>query len=127
LAAIAVSSSLGVPSNGGGILPSLASAVIGLALLIPFYAAGWLGGGCVKMQMAFGAWIGCAFAMIPAVRITAVATLAGGIFTLGALIVARKLRLNTEGGPASQLFPAQVTLSIGSSAGALVLILLGWV
>src|SRR5713101_5269881 len=71
LVAIAVSCSIGVPSNGGGIFASLVSTVLGFVLLIPFYSAGWLGAGCVKMQMAYGAWVGGALSLPSAAWITA--------------------------------------------------------
>src|SRR5882672_809535 len=55
LVAFAISASVEIPSAGGGIFPSLAATAVGFLLLIPFYKSGWLGAGCVKMQMAFGA------------------------------------------------------------------------
>src|SRR5262245_24035594 len=75
--ALATSALIGIPSRGGGIIPSLAASAAGLLLLIPFYKHGWLGGGCVKMQMAFGAWVGCAIGLPQALFVTAFATVAG--------------------------------------------------
>src|SRR5262245_25572277 len=42
----------------GGLVASLAGTALGFALLFPVYAIGGMGGGDVKMQMGFGAWIG---------------------------------------------------------------------
>jgi prepilin peptidase CpaA len=36
----------------------LAGAVVGLAMLLPAFAARWVGGGDVKLLAAFGAWLG---------------------------------------------------------------------
>jgi prepilin peptidase CpaA len=42
----------------GGIGASLAGTFLGMVLLLPLYAIGGVGGGDVKMQMGFGAWVG---------------------------------------------------------------------
>jgi Flp pilus assembly protein protease CpaA len=127
-----VSAAVGIPSQGGGILPSLAAAGLGLFLLLPFYVARFLGAGCVKMQMAFGAWIGCALGLEPAAWLSGLATLAGGLLTLVvgivAIMIARKRR-QVDGNPVVRfgLFPAQVTLSLGSIACVAAAGLLGWI
>src|SRR5689334_16667426 len=91
--AFAISASTGIPSHGGGFLPSLAAAATGFLLLLPFDSHGWLGAGCVKMQLAFGAWVGCALGLPAAVGITAFATLVGALFTaIGAGVVFANLR-----------------------------------
>src|SRR5687767_5915495 len=63
LVAVAISASNTIPSQGGGVIPSLAASAIGFFLLLPFYAKAGLGAGCVKMQAAFGAWVGCALGL----------------------------------------------------------------
>jgi len=45
-------------SGVGGIGAALAGTALGFALLFPIYAIGGMGGGDVKMQMGFGAWVG---------------------------------------------------------------------
>src|SRR5438094_8650434 len=45
-------------TGDGGIGASIAGTLLGFALLFPVYAIGGMGGGDVKMQMGFGAWIG---------------------------------------------------------------------
>lgn len=71
---VAVLASFGVfPSAGGGILASLAATAISLVGLVPLFGGGWLGGGSVKMQMAFGAWAGCA---VPVAKASLMAGLA---------------------------------------------------
>jgi HEAT repeat protein/Flp pilus assembly protein protease CpaA len=117
-----------IPSQGGGFLSSLAAAVVGFLLLVPFYASGILGAGCVKMQMAFGAWVGCALGLSVAAGLTALATVAGGLLTaVGVAVAARWWSTPQE--PASQVrvFPAQVTLSLGAVAGVVVAGLSGWI
>jgi Flp pilus assembly protein protease CpaA len=125
--ALLVSSSIGVPSQGGGIVASLAGSAVGFILLLPFYAPGLLGGGCVKMQIAFGAWVGCALPIVPAAGLTAFATLAGVLVTIIApapAILSAKVRRKQLSSP---LFPAQVTMSLGSVGGMLVPFLIGWI
>lgn len=47
----------------GGVGASLAGTAVGFALLFPVYAIGGMGGGDVKMQMGFGAWIGAFYGL----------------------------------------------------------------
>lgn len=42
----------------GGFGASMAGTILGMVLLLPLYAIGGVGGGDVKMQMGFGAWVG---------------------------------------------------------------------
>ena len=44
--------------GGGGVVDGLAGAGVGLALLLPLFRAGWIGGGDVKLLVAAGAWLG---------------------------------------------------------------------
>jgi len=50
-------------TGSGGIGASLAGTALGFALLFPVYAIGGMGGGDVKMQMGFGAWIGAFYGL----------------------------------------------------------------
>lgn len=131
LVAVVVSCSVGVPSNGGGMLPSLTSTILALILMVPFYLTGALGAGCVKMQMAFGAWVGCALSVGSAAWITATGTVAGCVVTVLASIMVlglRKLKGGTdENKPKWMRFPAQITLSIGSAIGTIAASTFGWV
>jgi prepilin peptidase CpaA len=128
LVAQAIGASVEIPSRGGGLIPSLAASAVGLSLLVPFYATGWLGPGCVKMQMAFGAWVGCALGLPAAVLVTALATVAGALFTaIGAAFAYLRVRSHEGVGDCSWLFPAQVTLSLGSVCVVVAVGLLGWV
>jgi prepilin peptidase CpaA len=74
---------LGQVAGGGptALLLGLAGAGLGLALLLPLFQAGWLGGGDVKLVTAAGAWLG------PAATLWAtLAGLAGGgVISLGVL------------------------------------------
>jgi prepilin peptidase CpaA len=49
---------VGEETSSGGFLASLAGTFLGMVLLLPLYAIGGVGGGDVKMQMGFGAWVG---------------------------------------------------------------------
>jgi Flp pilus assembly protein protease CpaA len=128
LVALAISASIEIPSRGGGLVPSVAGSAVGFFLLIPFYKGGWLGAGCVKMQMAFGAWVGCAVGLPAAVLVTGLATVAGGLITaIGAAYLVLRLRSQEEVIVWSHLFPAQITLSLGSVWGVAGAVLMGWV
>src|SRR6476620_2341854 len=101
---------VGLPSRGGGIGPSLLLTFFAGMLLMPLYGIGWLGAGCVKMHMALGGWIGCAYPAEKGAKITIAATIVGGLLTaigmLGQAAVAS--------GDSFPLFPMQVTLSLGA-------------
>jgi prepilin peptidase CpaA len=128
LVAIAISASVGIPSRGGGVVASLAASAVGFFLLLPFYMGGWLGPGCVKMQMAFGAWVGCALGLPAAVLITGLATVAGGLTTgIGASFAALRLRAEEGADACLEMYPGQVTLSAGSVCGVVAAGLLGWI
>ena len=62
----------------GGLGPSLAATAIGFGVLIPWASRGALGVGCVKAQMAFGAWLGCAADLGPASALLVWSRLAAG-------------------------------------------------
>jgi Flp pilus assembly protein protease CpaA len=128
LCALGVSASIGIPSRGGGLVPSLAATAVGFFLLIPFYQRGWLGAGCVKMQMAFGAWMGCALGLPAAVLVTGFATVVGILLTaIGASMAVLRLRSQAGVDAASYLYAAQIDLSLGSAGGVVVAAMLGWV
>lgn len=111
---------------------SLGATVVGLLLLLPLYRSCGLGAGCVKMQMAFGAWIGCALDVPTAVLATAFATGMGLLLTaVGALWAAVRLRSDSvrsigDSPAVDVLFPAQATLSMGSICGILTSAVVGW-
>jgi Flp pilus assembly protein protease CpaA len=130
LVAVVVSASTDIPSHGGGFPPSLAATVIGLLLLVPFYVSGWLGAGCVKVQMAFGAWVGCALDLPAAVWVTGFATVLGGLLTTiaaGVIIATQRSRTDEQSVDQPRMFPAQITLSMGSICGVVAAGLLGWI
>ena len=65
--------------TGLGIGPSLAGALVGLAVFFPFFALGGMGGGDVKLMAALGAWLAWP-AIVPA---TFTIAIAGGVVALG--------------------------------------------
>ena len=99
----------------GSVPSALVSMVLGGVLLIPFYITGWLGAGCVKMQAAYGAWLGCAYPIAKSAILVGVTTIAGALLTTVAALVVWLFQRSCR--PDSQqtiLFPAQVTLSLSS-------------
>lgn len=119
------------PGNSA-ILASIGATVTALLLLLPIYKSCGLGAGCVKTQMAFGAWIGCALDLPSAVFVTAFATGVGLLLTaMGALLAFVRFRSQSVRGiggssAVEMLFPAQATLSIGSVCGVLMAAIVGW-
>ena len=105
----------------GGLLPALCGALIGGMLLVPFYAAASLGAGCVKMQMAFGAWIGCAMGLVATALVVAVSTVVGIAVTFAMFTAVVRLFPAVEYDVATWQMNAQSTLSLGSVVG-----LVGW-
>jgi Flp pilus assembly protein protease CpaA len=128
-----------VPSAGGGITASLACTFIALGILLPFWLAGRMPGGCVKAQMAYGAWTGCALGIGSAAAVTAIATLGGAILTVALLqlcierhrryLERRQAELDAFGleeREDDRLFPCQLTLAFGSFCGVLAAFGLGF-
>jgi prepilin peptidase CpaA len=65
-------------AGSGGLGASLLGYVVGLAVFLPLFALGGMGGGDVKLLAAFGAWLGPAGALGAAVW----ASLVGGVFAI---------------------------------------------
>jgi Flp pilus assembly protein protease CpaA len=105
-----------LPSQGGGFGPSLLLAFFAGMLLAPLYGLGWLGAGCVKMHMALGAWIGCAYSAERGAKVTLAATLAGALLTAAGMFLQAFLLAGSDAAESWPLFPAQVTLSLGAVA-----------
>jgi Flp pilus assembly protein protease CpaA len=105
-----------LPSHGGGIGTSLLLVFLAGLLLIPLYAADWLGAGCVKMQMALGAWIGCAYSAPRGAKVILAASLAGGLLTAAGFFLQAYLLAGSGDSDSWPLFPAQLTLSLGAVA-----------
>ncbi len=62
---------------------SLPGALAGLAVYLPFFVVGWLGGGDAKLLMALGAWGGAGFALDTAIN----SILIGGALGIVALVL----------------------------------------
>jgi prepilin peptidase CpaA len=88
----------------GGIGASLAGTALGFALLFPVYSIGGMGGGDVKMQMGFGAWIGSFYglantdthpgAMWIVFWAFCLAAVIGGVLALGMIAIRGQVRSN---------------------------------
>ena len=93
---------------------SLLGAFLALAIMVPFYRYG-LGAACVKTQMAFGAWMGCAIPTVPVLIVVAVTTTLGLALTYASV---RALAPNTHDEEFHKHgFPAQVTMTIATLVG----------
>lgn len=121
------------PERDGNILSALIGMVLGGALLIPFYAKGILGAGCVKAQAACGAWIGAGFAVGLCIKLVLVSTIVAAIIAaicFGITYAKRKsdAPLDLYADPYSgtrtlsfsTLMHGQLPLSIGTMAGVII-------
>ncbi len=102
---------------GAAFQASLLGSFLALLILLPLYCNHQLGAGCVKGQMAFGAWIGCALPLLPSLTLAAGSTLAGVFFTY--FVFRRKILDIPEEERANYEFPAQITLSIVAAGSVL--------
>lgn len=128
LVAIFVTIQGGGPTRGAGIQSSLAGAGVALVLLVPLYGAARLGAGCVKMQAAFGVWVGCVLPPASAAVLVGLGTLTGAILLAVALGITLIIDSRPPNGDIrSQLFPAQIHLTFGTIFGAVAAVLAGWV
>jgi hypothetical protein len=99
----------------GDLFASLFASLLALAISLPGYRWG-IGAGCVKSQVAFGAWIGCGLPFNSAAIVTAVSTILALILTfVGIRIVVA--RFESKGEETPMFFPAQLTFTIGSVLG----------
>jgi len=115
LAAVLVSARI-LPTRGGGFGSSLLLTFFaGMLLALP-YGYGWLGAGCVKMQMALGAWIGCAYSAERGAKFVIAATVVGALASIAGFAVQAALIAGDRFHGDWPLFPGQVTLSLGAIA-----------
>jgi hypothetical protein len=121
-----------LPPTAGGLVSSMVATAAGLLMLGKLYKLG-LGAGCLKTQMAFGAWLGCALSLEPALLMTVLATLIGGSTTVLIQIAVGRFRgkpveelvVGDEPAAESLPFPAQTTLALGSVGGVLLFFVVG--
>jgi prepilin peptidase CpaA len=95
---------LGASTGTGGFGASLAGTALGFFLLFPVYAIGGMGGGDVKMQMGFGAWIGAFYGLASTdvhpgalwiiLKAFCLATVIGGALALVMILTRGQLRGN---------------------------------
>ena len=113
------------PSAGGGLAGSVACTFVALAVMLPAYVMGFMPAGCVKAQMAFGAWLGCALALGPAIAATVIATFVGQLAAAAAATIyhlRQEAQAKDRDEPPhawqpAQLFPIQTPIALGSLCG----------
>ena len=104
-------------ADAGGDLAPLMGTFLGGGLLLPVYARGYLGAGCVKVNAAFGAWIGCAVGVRHLVNAVFVTTIAGAACLFVAFAIHRLQHRSVEEGNRPTALNAQMPLSVGSLVG----------
>jgi Flp pilus assembly protein protease CpaA len=95
---------------------SFVAAFVALAIMLPLYRSGRLGAGCIKAQMAFGAWAGCALPLVTSLTLTASATVAGLAFSC--LLLRNVAADLSEEERRDYRFPAQVTITAVTALSA---------
>ena len=110
--AVAVLGTTGhIPNVAGDFMSSISGLTVGFASLIFFYNKVGLGAGCVKAQATFGIWAGCAMTSSACISIMILTS----VITLICYAIASRFVDREE----QYLFPAQITLSLGSIVGAM--------
>jgi prepilin peptidase CpaA len=77
---------LGTATGEGGFWAALAGTGLGCLLLLPVYAIGGMGGGDVKMQMGFGAWVGAYYGLASTETRPGALGIIFGAFCLAAIV-----------------------------------------
>lgn len=119
----------------GGFFSALGGCAVAFFLLAAPYVTGRLGAANVKMQMAFGIWVGCAFSAGTAALLVLAGTILGSVF--GNIQRAMKKRsmqakdpkeaAKTAADPKQMMVAVQVPLAIGAVIAVVVPLALGWV
>jgi len=133
-AAWVVAALFGRDPSTGGLSSSVICTFVALGAMLTAYGIGCVPAGCVKAQMAFGAWVGCALSLGHALSTTVIVTLAAQLLTAAAISVQLLRRRAPSAGIAAgdaapragELFPIQSTLTVGSLCGLAAIIVLGW-
>jgi Flp pilus assembly protein protease CpaA len=86
------------PSLGGGIGSSLGAAGVTFLVLLLGWLCRFIGGGCLKMQTVFAAWLGCALPFERALRSSLSAAALVVLAFFAAELVARRTHRTTEEG-----------------------------
>jgi hypothetical protein len=120
-----------LPPLHGGIVSSMAGTVAGLVMLLKAYKLG-LGAGCLKAQMAFGAWVGCAMGLETALLAVVFATLLGQVALILIHIAIGRVRgdpsndfVAAEQTASDAMLPAQATVAVGSIGGVMLFFVIG--
>ena len=123
--AFALAASMIVPERAGGLVTSIVGMLFAGGLMIPFYAKGWLGAGCVKAQAACGAWIGAGFGLSQCATVVVISTVVAVIFVLFAGLITTQLKQRSnESEEQLQLMHGQLPLSLGTIVGMILAVLI---
>jgi prepilin peptidase CpaA len=98
---------LGEETGVGGFGATMAGTFMGMFLLLPLYSIGGVGGGDVKMQMGFGAWVGAFYGLNTAPDLHpgalwiilyafCLAAVIGGVLALGMIFLRGEYRKNMD-------------------------------
>jgi hypothetical protein len=115
----------GVLPIGGSIGSSILCTVVALALSLPAYGLWSFPAGCVKAQAAAAAWIGCGLPLLPALAITAAATL-GGIATTGLTFWFVSKWGKRDSSDKLRLMDAQMPMTLAGCGTIVAALALGW-
>jgi len=98
LAAIGLSIvfSIVCPERAGGVGAAFAGMLLGGVVLLPFYAAGFLGAGCIKAQAAWGAWIGAGLALSTCLKFVLISSVAAAIVAIICSVVFATNKKNAQ-------------------------------
>ena len=126
---LATAKAIGVPVPiRGGLESCLGTAAIAFGLLFLFWIFSGIGGGTVKLQMAFGAWLGCAVDLRYGWRLAVASFAAIGVTWLVMLGFVYLIRFKIRGRASwAPTVSGGLILCIGNAIGIAVSDALGWV
>ena len=114
------------PGGSGNLASVFVGLIISSMMLIPIYAKGGIGAGCVKAQAAAGAWFGAALPLAACVKFVFFSSLGAlAVVTIYWAFCVRQQAISKDGGVPANASPlsvhvhGQFPLSIGTMLGAL--------
>ena len=108
------------PDREGGLATAFIGMLAGGVIMIPFYANGILGAGCVKAQIAFGAWVGSGYSLAPCLKLVLVGSVVAGLFTFGWYFLNQKQVNEDQESGHFGLMHGQLPIAVGTLLGVVV-------